>query len=68
MKYLQITWVRFLISLLIASFSIEIFRMNSGTANQQSKSDGPILLILGVVIYFILTAIIKNQPKNPLKK
>ncbi|CAN5521211.1 hypothetical protein BH11BAC3_BH11BAC3_13740 [soil metagenome] len=70
MKYLQKTWVRLLVSLLAVSITLELMKVNSGNPNQQDSNDATsfIILIGGLIVYSVLTALVKNQQKNPFKK
>lgn len=70
MKYLQKKWVRFIVSLLIASIAMEIVQLNSGNpnVNEDSGKHSMLIVIFGIIIYFILSALISNPNKSSLKK
>jgi len=62
MKYLQVRWIRLLVSFLAASITIEMFKVGSGQPNAKpSDASFAFLIIFGLVIYFILSYLVKNK-------
>ena len=60
MKYLTKTWVRILISLIIAGVATELLHVSTGNPNRPQQGN-IYLLPMAVVFYFILTAAVKRR-------
>ena len=69
MKYLEKTWVRILASLLSASFIYELITINSDDPNHLHSKDNSsvFILIVGPIIYFVLTMFLNKKSKSQLK-
>jgi uncharacterized membrane protein YidH (DUF202 family) len=69
MDFLQKTWVRVVISLLAAGIIIELFTMRSVDPNHTASPDRNSLynIVLGAIIFFVLTGVVKRNNKNTLK-
>jgi hypothetical protein len=70
MKYLQKVSVRIIVSLLAGGFITEIINISSGDPNHlhpPDKSTG-YTMVLGIVIYVILTALIKKNDSGVFKR
>lgn len=66
MSFLQKTWIRIVISLLAAGIISELITMNSVDPNHTTAPDRNSLytIVLGAIIFFVLTAIAKRKNKN----
>ena len=69
MKYLEKTWVRILASLLSASFIYELITINSNDPNHlhSKNNSGVFILIVGPIIYLVLTMYLNKNPNHNLK-
>lgn len=69
MYYLNNKWIRIILGLLTGGFITEMIKINSDDFNHKSLPDNSSLftVVLGVVIYFILTFLVKRNNKNLLK-
>ena len=57
MKYLRKTWIRVIVSLIGGGMVTEIIHISSGDPNRPMTTN--LSLLYGVIIYFILTYIVK---------
>ena len=64
MKYLKKTWVRVIVSLFGGGMVTEIIHISSGDPNRPRTAN--LSVLYGVIIYFILTAIVKNNEHKSL--
>jgi hypothetical protein len=69
MKYLERTWVRILIAILSASLIYELITINSNDPNHLHSRDNSSLfiLIVGPIIYLLLTRYVNRKSKPPFK-
>ena len=62
MKYLQKTWIRIIVSLLVGGFGSELIHISTGDPNRPTTSGESYLVILIAIITFvILTSIVKKN-------
>ena len=69
MNFLQKTWIRIVVSLLAGGIITELITMHSADPNHKTSSDRNSLyaVVLGTIIFFVLTAFVKRSNKNSLK-
>ena len=65
MNFLQKTWIRIVISLLAGGIITELITMNSADPNHTSSPNRNSLytLVLGAIIFFVLSAFVKRSNK-----
>lgn len=60
MKFLEKVWIRILVSLLGASFTIELVHVSTGDPNRpDAPGTSTIMLSLAVFIFFVLTMYVR---------
>lgn len=70
MKYLQKVSIRIVVSLLAGGFVTEIINISSGDPNHLHTPDRSTgyTMVLGIIIYIILTALIKKNDRDVFKR
>ncbi len=63
MELLQKKWIRAIIGLLGGGLLIEIIHINTGNPNRPRENNSLLLLLFAVVIYLLLTYILKKTGK-----
>ncbi len=63
MKYLKITWIRIVISLLAGGMITEIIQISKGDANSPATSGDSLLVIICAIISFFLLTSLVNKSK-----
>lgn len=59
MKYLKITWIRIVISLLAGGMITEIIQISKGDANRPATSgDSLLVIICAIISFFLLTSLV----------
>ena len=64
MKYLKIIWIRIIVSLIGGGMATELIHISTGNPNRPMVQNHS--LLYGIVIYIILSAIIKYRENKNL--
>lgn len=64
MSYLKKTWIRVLISLIIAAVGLELLAVGLSDPNHSRRPSSLGLLILAAVCYLLLTAYVRRRSRN----
>jgi hypothetical protein len=61
MKYIKITWIRVVVSLLAGGIISELIHISTGDPNRPNSAAGIATIIAALIVYLLLTNLVKND-------